>query len=276
MLAVLQAYENAGSLSPMQRRLLSLCASINEDARFKRLQRMFLHMVGKRWVRACTRNLLDVKGLEHAFELEPERGVLVCSNHRSFFDMYVISSVFLCAGVPWFRDQFYPVRMKFFYERWTGLAVNLIMGGGCMYPPIFRDRQQADLNKVSVKRVVSFLQKPGVVVGMHPEGTRGKGPDPYQLLRAQPGIGQMALQAKVPVLPVWVHGLGNDLPRQILSNFGPPERRGEPIVIRVGESVDLADLRQKRGRITLYKQAADRILDKIRALGESSRVEPAV
>lgn len=252
----------------MERRLVSVCRAINERPGAKRAQRAFLHQIGKRWVRACTSNRLDVQGMEHALDVRSPGGVLLCSNHRSFFDMYVISSVFLCAGVPWFQEQFFPVRSTFFYEQWTGLGVNLVMGGGCMYPPIFRDRSQAELNKISVDRVVSFLQRPGVVVGMHPEGTRGKGPDPYELLPAQPGVGQMALQAAVPVLPVWIHGLGNNLVQQIAVNFAP---RAEPIVIRVGPPVDLDDLRAQRPRVTLYKLAADRILTDIRALGDTTR-----
>lgn len=260
-----------GSLAPLERRLVSVCRTINERPGFKRVQTAFLHQIGKRWVRFCTRNILDVDGMKHAHELQPPRGVLLCSNHRSFFDMYVISSVFLNAGVPWYQEQYFPVRSNFFYERWAGLGLNLIMGGGAMYPPIFRDTSKADFNKRAVDQIVEFLQHPGVVVGMHPEGTRGKGPDPFELLRAQPGVGQMALQARVPVLPVWISGLTNKLPQQLARNFTPPPGGAEPIIMRVGPPVDLEDLRAKKPRLTVYKRAADRILDDIRALGHRVR-----
>lgn len=260
-------------LEPIERRTLALCRTINERPLLKQAQRLFLHQIGRRWVRICASNLLDVRGLEHARALRPDKGVLVCSNHRSFFDMYVISAVFLNAHVPWFQHQYFPVRSNFFYERWLGLGINLIMAGGAMYPPIFRDTSRAELNKQSVDRIIGFLQEPGVVVGMHPEGTRGKGPDPYELLRAQPGVGQLALQAGAPVVPVWINGLSNELTRQLASNFGPPSHRGERIVVRVGPPVDLDDLRAKPGRVALYKRAADRILDDIRALAEQARAE---
>lgn len=263
----------ADDLQVMERRLVSIGHAINEWTLPKRVQKAFLHIVGRQWVRYCTRNLLDVQGLENAHALRPATGVLLCSNHRSFFDMYVISSVLLCDRVPWYQDQFFPVRSNFFYERWAGLAVNLIMAGGAMYPPIFRDRSRAQLNRMSVDRIVRFLQRPGVVVGMHPEGTRGKGPDPYELLRARPGAGQMALQSGVPVLPVWINGLTNDLPGQLVANFSPPERRGQKIVVRIGAPVDLSDLQARRGRLSVYKQAADRILNDIRALGLRARAE---
>lgn len=260
-------------LSGVERRLLSVCSNINERPVAKELQRRFLTSVGRRWVRACTRNLQDVRGLENAHALQPERGVIVCSNHRSFFDMYVIASVMFCARIPWYRHQLFPVRSEYFYETWQGLGLNLLMGGGSMYPPIFRDKGKAELNKISVDKIIDFLAKPGSVVGVHPEGTRNQAPELLPLLRAQPGVGQMALQSGAPVLPIWIHGLGNNLPKQLAANFAPPSRRGEPIVIRVGAPVDLDDLRVKKPRVTLYKRAADRILGDIRALGEAAIAE---
>ena len=83
----------------------------------------------------------------------------------------------------------------------------------------------------------------------------------------------MALQADAPVLPVWITGLGNKTLQQIRANFGRPEARGEPIVVRIGAPVELTDLRAKKGRLTIYKRAADRILDDIRQLGLSTRTD---
>jgi len=262
-------YSESPELSSMERRLVRVCQHINEDERAKRLQTRFHEAIGMRWVSACMTNLLDLGGLEHMFELRPAQGVIICSNHRSFFDMYVIAAVLRTRHVPWVRDMFFPVRTPFFYEKWIGLAVNLLMGGGAMYPPIFRDAAKADLNKLSVERIIHFLSRPGVVIGMHPEGTRSKGPDPMDLLPAQPGVGQMAIQSGAPVVPIWVEGMGNNLPRQIASNFGVGEAR--PITLRFGRPVDLADLRAQRARATVYKRAADRILDAIRELGQSVR-----
>jgi len=258
------------TLTPTERRLVAVCREINERPGLKRLQRWFHDGFGRHWIRICTNNLLEVSDLHHASELHPNRGVIICSNHRSFFDMYVISSMLRCEQIPWVKDMFFPVRSPFFYDSWTGLAVNLAMGGGAMYPPIFRDRAKADLNKRAVEQVVEFLQAPGVVVGMHPEGTRGKGPDPYELLPAQPGVGQMAIQANVPVLPIWISGLSNHLPKQIATNF-TKDAAANRIRISFGPPVDLDDLRSQRARATVYKRAADRILEEIRALGLRER-----
>jgi 1-acyl-sn-glycerol-3-phosphate acyltransferase len=260
-------YLQAAGLSPTERRIAGLCEYINERGRPKRMQSQFLREVGRRWVTFCTSNLVNVRGMEHAQHLNPTGGVLLCSNHRSFFDMYVITAMLFHHRVPWLRDLYCPVRSEFFYERWTGLAVNLLMGGGCMYPPIFRDRARAEVNKMSVARITELLHQPGVVIGMHPEGTRGKGPDPYELLRAQPGVGQMALQGDAPVMPVWINGLTNDFPKQIMSNFRTGDGRGQDIDVVFGPPVDLSDLRKEKPRVVLYKKAADRILEHILELG---------
>lgn len=261
-------------LTPIEKVTLDLCRAINESPVGKEMQRLFLKHFGSNWVTLSTRNLLDVHGLESLRALRPKKGVLLCANHRSFFDLYVVAAVMWKADLPWNRHHFYPVRSNFFYDSLPGFAVNMIMGGGCMYPPIFRDPSKSAETRMAVDTVIKQLTLPGVVVGIHPEGTRGKGPDPYALLPAQPGVGQMALQSGALVLPVWIQGLGNDFSEQILSNFRSGERRGETITIRFGAPVDLSTFAGKKHRLSLYKQAADTILEAIRQLGLQCR-EPA-
>jgi 1-acyl-sn-glycerol-3-phosphate acyltransferase len=244
---------------------------INEGPTPKNLQRIFQGTISRRWVRLCTHNLLTVHDIEHIHALAPSTGLIICSNHRSFFDMYVVSSVLRNLHIPWMRDLYFPVRSEFFYERWLGFAINMAISGGAMYPPIFRDQSKRGLNRLSVEKVVEFLQRPGTVVGMHPEGKRGKGPDPYELLPAQPGIGQMALQADVPVVPIWIGGMSSDFVQQVLANYRIGRRPGQRIDIRFGSPVDLSEFRGKKPRVALYKRAADRILGAIAELGELER-----
>lgn len=233
-------YNASGELSSTERLVVGLCENINEKPLPKRLQRLFHDSFGKHLIRMCSSNLLEVRGLEHVMDLEPERGVLLCSNHRSFFDMYVVTSVLRNQPPAWFRDVYFPVRSNFFYDRWSGLAVNLALSGGAMYPPIFRDKQRTALNRIAVDRIVNLLEQPGTVVGIHPEGTRGKGDDAYQMLPAKPGVGQMALRSRATVIPIWITGMGNDLPKQIASNFRTGSARGEKVRVSFGAPVDLS------------------------------------
>ncbi len=265
-------YNATSELSPTERVLVGLCENINEKALPKRLQRVFHNSFGRHFIRLVSSNLLEVRGMEHARAINPERGVLLCSNHRSFFDMYIVTSVLRNEALPWFRDIFFPVRSNFFYDDWRGLAVNLAISGGAMYPPIFRDRNKSGLNKVAVNRIVNLLERPGAVIGMHPEGTRGKGSNPYELLPAKPGVGQMALRSKATVLPIWVTGMRNDFAKQVASNFQTGSRKGQQVRVTFGPPVDLGNLAESDPLVReVQQQAADQIMAAIRDLGNEEQ-----
>jgi 1-acyl-sn-glycerol-3-phosphate acyltransferase len=258
------------SLSRFERFALATLGFANRNPTAKRLQHAFHQRFGNLWVSACIKNLLHTDGLEAAAALRPPAGVLLCANHRSFFDQYVIMSV-LYRAAPWARRVFFPVRSNFFYETWAGLAVNFLAGGGAMYPPIYRQPARSALNKRSLDLVTELLAQPGVVVGMHPEGTRGKGPDPYQLLPAQPGVGQVIMRGRPTVVPVWVNGLSNDFFGQVVSNFRRDDRRGEPIILVFGAPVDFGDLLRGTPRPAQYKRVADRVREDLIRLGARER-----
>lgn len=249
-----------------ERAAIELCRFVNEDERAKALQSTYLREFGTRWVHVCTRNLIHADGLGRALSLRPERGVLLCVNHRSFFDSYAISSLIL-GKTPWCQRLFFPVRSKFFYESPAGVAVNALIGGLCMYPPIFRDAARRVENERAVEKMTDFLGQPGTVVGMHPEGTRGMGPDPYELLPAQPGVGQLILRANPTVLPVFVNGLLNDVVEQVRSNFRDGGRNGRKVIMVFGDPVDLTEFQGQKPRAALYKRVADKVLNDIRKLG---------
>jgi len=250
-----------------ERVAIEVCRFVNEDERAKAWQSVYLRRFGARWVQACTRNIMHVDGLGRAMALEPERGVLLCVNHRTFFDSYSIASR-LMGQAPWCQRIYFPVRSTFFYENAAGLVVNAIIGGLCMYPPIFRDTARRAENDRAVEKLTDFLAQPGTLVGMHPEGTRGQGPDPYQLLPAQPGIGQLILRANPTVLPVFVNGLETNFVSQVAGNF---RAGGTPIVAVFGDPVDLSEFAGQKPRAALYKRVADKVLDEIRKLGPRER-----
>jgi 1-acyl-sn-glycerol-3-phosphate acyltransferase len=254
-----------------ERAAIELCRFVNEDERAKRIQSTYLREFGTRWVNVCTRNLVYTDGLGRALSLRPERGVLLCVNHRSFFDSYAIASLLL-GKTPWCQRIYFPVRANFFYERPAGVAVNAIIGGLCMYPPIFRDASRREDNERAVEKMTDFLAQPGTLVGMHPEGTRGLGPDPLELLPAQPGVGQLILRANPLVLPVFVNGLLNDVVEQVRSNFRERGKHARKVIMVFGDPVDLSEFRGQKPRAALYKRVADRVLDDIRKLGQREKV----
>lgn len=259
--------EQMAVLGPFEKAAFTICDRANRWPFAKRLGHLYLRHFGALWVHVCTRNLLRVYGLRHLPSERPDRGVVVVSNHRSFFDLYVVSSVLL-RHAPWIEQMYFPVRSKFFYERPDGVAVNAIMSALAMYPPIVRDASKRAFNKYSIELLSQLARVPGTVVGVHPEGTRNKTDDPYSLLPAQPGIGQLVYEARPVVLPAFVLGLGNDFVRQVHSNF---DGTGEPVTLVFGEPLDLREYWNEPPRLRTYMRVAERLRAEIMKLGERER-----
>jgi len=213
---------------------------------------------------------MNVFGIENVESTDASRPLVLVANHRSFFDMYTVSSVlFRRTSRP--IVLYFPVRAKFFYDSPVGWFVNLVMGWWAMYPPFFREEKEARkraFDKFSVRELVRLCTVgPGHVIGFHPEGKRNLSTDPYNFLPAQPGIGKVVYEAKPQVVPVFVTGLINDLPRQILGNW----TGGEKVRIWFGEPIELSEFYAKRDSIRTHKEIADFLMTKIAELGEKDR-----
>jgi 1-acyl-sn-glycerol-3-phosphate acyltransferase len=227
---------------------------------------------GSGWIHLSTYNIMNVYGLENIEAVSHERPILLVANHRSFFDMYTVSTV-LFRRTKWRKQLFFPVRGRFFYQSPLGLLVNLVMGWWSMYPPFFATGdhpvpEKRAFDKYSF-RVLSELCRVGRgnIIGFHPEGTRNRNADPYSLLRAQPGVGKLIRDANPQVVPVFIAGLCNSLPRQVARNWN----REEVIRIHFGIPLDLSALREKPDRLRTHKEIADAVMAKIAELGENDR-----
>ena len=271
----LRAYEPTPAelsvLAPIERFAFRVTHRMNAG-RWKRLWTFCQRTLGAGWIRLATYNLMHVHGLEHVEATDHARPLLLAANHRSFFDMYVVSAE-LFRRTKWRKKLFFPVRGRFFYESLLGMFVNLMMGWWSMYPPFFAggDKpivEKRDFDKYSMRRLLDLCRHgEGHVIGFHPEGTRNKGADPYTFLRPQPGIGRVIKEADPQVVPVFIAGLGNDLPRQVMGNW----RGGEPVRIHFGPALDLSAFRAKPDRLRTHKEIADFVMSKIAELGEQDR-----
>jgi 1-acyl-sn-glycerol-3-phosphate acyltransferase len=228
--------------------------------------------IGSLWIFLATYNLMRVYGIGNVEESDADRPLMLVANHRSFFDMYTVSSVlFRRTKRP--ISLFFPVRAKFFYDNPLGWLVNLFMGWWSMYPPFFREQKDAtkrEFDKFSLRRLIQICSDGrGTIVGFHPEGQRNLSPDPYHLLPAQPGIGKIIYSARPQVIPVFIAGLGNDLPKQILGNW----TGGEKVRIRFGEPLRLDEFYAKGDRLRTHKEIADFLMTKIAELGADDQGE---
>jgi 1-acyl-sn-glycerol-3-phosphate acyltransferase len=249
------------TLRPIEKLQIRVIRRSFEPGAIDSTLRWFQRNVGARWIDLCTRNLRHVYGLDRLPKLDPKKSYVCVCNHRSFFDLYLVTTLLVLEGMP--HRMLFPVRSHFFYDRPLGFLVNGAMSFFAMYPPIFRERQRASLNLAGIDEVAWLARRGGAFIGMHPEGTRNKDGSAYDFLPAQSGVGRIIRQADVEVIPVFINGLVNSIVEQVTSNA---KKKGVPIVVVFGKPVDFGGLLEETPSPRLYKRIADRSIDAIREL----------
>jgi 1-acyl-sn-glycerol-3-phosphate acyltransferase len=208
---------------------------------------------------------LEIRGLEKVTALPPDARILLVANHRTFFDLFVLGWILWRRGGLKQRLNF-PVRANFFYENPLGLVICAGMSGGTMFPPFFRAAEKKPFNKHSLAILIDKMKTPGQFVGFHPEGTRNKTDDPYTLLPAQPGGGELALKARPCVIPAFVTGLTNSMGSELIANL----RRDRKVVAIFGDPIELPAY-EGETRVSQHKKLADVFNERILALAEQEK-----
>lgn len=115
-------------------------------------------------------------------------GLIVAANHRSFLDPFAIG-----AALPWRRPMNYVAKVELFERRWQGWLLSRL---GAF--PIRRGESDA----LAMETARLAVQRGGTVC-IFPEGTRIRR---GTLATPKRGVGRLALQAGVPVVPTAVFG----------------------------------------------------------------------
>lgn len=257
-------------LRGLERISIPLHDAINSIGWLKLASQAITRVVSKNWITFVTRNLLEINDIEPLQELDPPRGVILVANHRTFWDMFVASAV-LYRHVKWMEKIVFPVRADFFYTNPVGILLNASIAGFGMWPPVFRDERKPLLNPTAVQQMSWILARPGTVLGMHPEGTRNKGDDPYTFLQARPGVGYLIKDAHpdTVIVPYFLNGMSNDIAGEIRRNFRKEGERGENFRFWWGTPIRVGDLdRSKPAR-----EIATEILAIIGELAEKDRAQ---
>ena len=231
-----------------------------------------LFMVHFSWLLVGSR--IRVRGLEHIDHLGKTDSVVFAANHRSFFDFYVIGPL-LYTRTTLSKRILFPVRAPFFYDRWIGGLINAVMSGFFMFPPIVRDKTKRGFNAYALDRIVAELGRNGQLLGIHPEGTRGKGDDPYSLLRPQPGVGIiLSRSAHSHAVPVFITGLSNKMVEEFKKTWFQP-RGAHPIDVWFGRPLDLTELREQGQRMSVQMAIAKTVMNGIEELASAHKAEAA-
>ena len=112
-------------------------------------------------------------------------------------------------------------------------------------------------------------------MGIHPEGTRGKGDDPYNLLRPQPGVGIiLSRSTHSHAVPIFITGLSNKMAEEFKKTWFRP-RDTHPIDVWFGRPLDLSELRKKGERLAVQMEIAKTVMGGIEALATAHKAEAA-
>lgn len=249
-------------LDPLERLHVFLVRRAHGSASAGSLARFYQRRVAVRCIDQMSRRILDVAGDDRVPAIDPRSSVIVVCNHSSPFDLSVAVSWLVTARRLRHRLLF-PVRADFFYRTPLGLAVNAATGMS-MYPPLFNVPRRAAQNLAALEETIRAVHAQPTVLGLHPEGTQRSTGDPYELSPGQSGMGRVLYHARVPVIPVFLRGLDDDLVTQMLGGL---TGTAPPVLAVFGEPVELDELRRSPPSTALYRKIAQRAVDDLTALG---------
>ena len=258
------------TLSSLERLHFELALRMNREP-WKGIWTWCQRVVGATWIAAVTGRLLQVEGIEHVRDAYPRGPLLLVANHRSYFDMFVVSSL-LYRALPGSKRLTFPVTGQYYYQSLGGVALNQFAAFWSMFPPLFALPSHTVSDRYALDLLVELCRRgPGQILGIHPEGGRNLGPDPYEFLRCQPGTGRIIHAARPIVIPCFIAGLDNDVVAQVRRNWSG----GEPVRVWFDEPVDLEAHYALPGKGSTYKQITETVMTRVQALAERDRVRHA-
>ena len=184
---------------------------------------------------------LRVEGLEHL----PKKGpLLIAANHASHLDIPLL-------GCTLPRKAFFVGKSELFQIPVLGRLLRHL--GGI---PIRR----GGMDRRAVREIKERLEEGNYLV-YYLEGSRTSN---GMLQRAKAGVGMVAAMTGVPVIPAYIHGTYQILPK------GRWFFRLAPVTITFGVPVDLSRLPGAKGERLSYQAMADQIMDEIVTLSEGA------
>lgn len=189
----------------------------------------FVHKVQQFWSRSFFRLMflpVTVEGLEH---IKPGQSYVFVSNHQSMFDVWLVYG--------WL-----PVIFKWLMK--AELRKVPFVGTACKAAGhIYVDRKNPKAAIESMENVKKQL-KNGICTVIFPEGTRTKN---GQVGRFKRGAFQIALDLKLPVIPISLSGCYDVLPK------GKPFVYRRPVRMYVGEPIDITQFENNNDAIDFVR-----------------------
>jgi len=177
-----------------------------------------------------------VNGRENLPKSDP---FILASNHISYFDPPLVATF---TG----REMFFFAKKELFKNRLIGALIRKVNA---------RPVRRGVFDRGGIETAVQLLEK-GKGLVIFPEGTRSLTDD---FLSAKPGIGMIACQAKVSIVPVYIHG-SNALWKcffgaaKLRITYGKPLLRDYVISLEAGKKSYIAISEEIMRRIKALKE----------------------
>lgn len=259
--------EVAACLAPLERLHLEAALRMNREPikGFWTLCQRYLGAIG---IRLVTRNVVRDFGFEHVRRAYATGAMLLVANHRTYFDMFFVSSL-LHRRLRGRKRLYFPIHGSYYYQSVAGILLNQVFGFWSMFPPLFANPAHGPSDRFALDLLCELsAQGPGTILGIHPEGGRNRNPDPYSYMRFKPGAGKIIHAARPIVIPTFIAGIDNHIGRQVLRNWSG----GEPVRVWFGAPVDLSAYYRLPPKGSTYKQITDDVMAQVIALGEEDRI----
>ena len=172
----------------------------------------------------------------------------MASNHASYLDPVLV-------GIGTSRMINYLAKKELFHN----LLIALFLRKICNCIPVDRDK----LDRKTLKEVLTVLKRENQLMIIFPEGTRTFD---GRLQEPKVGVGMIVYLAKVPVIPVYVKGSYEILPRK--AKF----IKLRPCTVYYGKLMEFKDCFSKEHSWEVYGEISRRIIEGIAQLERESNV----
>ncbi len=189
-------------------------------------------------VKTLFKNLLRVSvyGLENL----PKGNYIVASNHRSYLDPPILNSVFPKHLIFLAKEELFRPPFGYLLPHLGALPIR---------------RGSGDIKALEL--VMKLLNR-GCNVCIFPEGTRANS---GEFLKPKLGVGYIAVKTKKPVVPVYIHGSDDVLPRgRHFPSFG------KKISVFIGKPKVYTYLDDS---LKGYKEVSNLIMEEIKSLANA-------
>lgn len=267
-MAILPTPEQWQALTAVERLNFRVTHSMNSSPGIRKILTRLGSIFGKGWVELWTSKVVLDHGFDNFKKIDPNKGLLLVVNHRTFFDHFAITArLFRLYGAH--HNIYFPIRANFFYDSPLALLVNIPLAFGAMYPPIIRDKKRRHWNRFATDLMADLLTDSRNMIGYNPEGTRNRSPDPYALLPPKPGCGELIHRSNPNVVPVFLQGFPKkvfELARKNWFSATPPL-----VHMVMGEPLDFSEeLKLEPSRKT-YLTIAKKVMDSIHDLAQEEQ-----